>query len=205
MIVKQGIFGRIDNNCFLIVDEKTNKSALVDCTEYSDKMLDLIGDTDLEYILLTHGHYDHILGAKQVKEKYGAKLAVSKEDASKLVSSRESLAVFHGIIQDNIDADILLSDGDTVNLGDIEIKVISTPGHTKGSICFIAENYLFAGDTLFYLSCGRTDFPDGSDSEMLESLKRLKNLEGNFKVMTGHEEKTTLDFERKHNPYMRNL
>jgi glyoxylase-like metal-dependent hydrolase (beta-lactamase superfamily II) len=79
---------------------------------------------------------------------------------------------------------------------------MSTPGHTKGSVCYLAQNYLFTGDTLFYCSCGRTDFPSGSSDEMIESLQKLKLLEGDFKVMTGHDKQSTLEFERKNNPYM---
>ena len=191
------------NNCYLIVDEKTNKSALVDCTEYSQKMLDFIGDTDLQYVLLTHGHFDHIIGTKAVKEKFGAKVAISAEDEGMLSSGRLSLALFCGAEQNDVEADLILKDGEVITLGETEIKVISTPGHTKGSVCFIAGEYLFSGDTLFCMSCGRTDFPGGSVPEMMNSLRKLVLLEGNYKVMPGHEEQTTLDFERMNNPYMR--
>lgn len=196
-------FGNMNNNCSLIVDEKTNQSALVDCTEYSKKMEALIGDTDLKYILLTHGHFDHIIGTKEVKEKYGAKVVISREDESMLTSAKDSLAAFCGAVQNNVDADIVVSNNDVIELGDIKIKVMSTPGHTKGGVCFIAEDYIFAGDTLFKCECGRTDFPGGSGFEMQQSLYRLRDLEGDFKVVTGHDECTTLDFERKYNPYMK--
>ena len=205
MIVKHSVFGDMNNNCYLIVDEKTNKSALVDCTEFNQKMIDLIGETELKYILLTHGHFDHIIGAKEVKEKYSCKVAISAEDEAMLSSGRLSLAYFCGEPQNDVKADIIIKDGDVITLGETEIKVISTPGHTKGSVCFISGDYLFSGDTLFYCSYGRTDFPGGSDSEMLSSLKKLKNLDGNFKVMTGHDETSTLDFERENNPYMKLL
>jgi len=191
------------NNCYLIVDEKTNKSALVDCTEYSRKMLDLIGDTDLQYVLLTHGHFDHIIGTKEVKEKFGCKVAISKEDEGMLSSGRLSLAIFCGEPQNDVQADIIIKDGDVLTLGDTEIKVIATPGHTKGSVCFIAGDCLFSGDTLFCCSCGRTDFPGGSVEEMMKSLKKLCALDGDYKVLPGHEEASTLDFERKNNPYMK--
>ena len=191
------------NNCYLIIDEKTNKSALVDCTEYSEEMLGLIGNTELEYILLTHGHFDHIIGTKEVKEKFGCKVAISAEDAGMLTSGRLSLAVFCNAPQNDVEADLILKDGDSITLGETEIRVVSTPGHTKGSVCFIAEDYLFSGDTLFYCSCGRTDFPGGSVPEMLASLRKLSKLDGDYNVMPGHEEQTTLEFERRYNPYMK--
>lgn len=196
-------FGSMDNNCSLIIDEKTNQSALVDCNEFSQKMIDMIGDTDLRYILLTHGHFDHIIGVKSVKEKYGAQVVISKEDEPMLNSSKLSLAVFCDAPQNNVDADIIVKDGDEITLGEIKIKVMATPGHTSGSVCYIAENCIFSGDTLFYCSCGRTDFPSGSHEQMMSSLQKLKALDGDYKVYTGHNNLTTLDFERKNNPYMK--
>lgn len=196
-------FGSMDNNCSLIIDEKTNQSALVDCNEFSQKMIDMIGDTDLKYILLTHGHFDHIIGVKSVKEKYGAQVVISKEDEPMLNSSKLSLAVFCNAPQNNVDADIIVKDGDEITLGEIKIKVMATPGHTSGSVCYIAENCIFSGDTLFYCSCGRTDFPSGSREQMMSSIQKLKALDGDYKVYTGHNNLTTLDFERKNNPYMK--
>ena len=196
-------FGSMDNNCSLIIDEKTNQSALVDCNEFSQKMIDMIGDTDLKYILLTHGHFDHIIGVKSVKEKYGAQVVISKEDEPMLNSSKLSLAVFCNAPQNNVDANIIVKDGDEITLGEIKIKVMATPGHTSGSVCYIAENCIFSGDTLFYCSCGRTDFPSGSHEQMMSSLQKLKALDGDYKVYTGHNNLTTLDFERKNNPYMK--
>ncbi len=196
-------FGSMDNNCCLIIDEKTNQSALVDCTEFSQKMIDMIGDTDLRYILLTHGHFDHIIGAKSVKEKYGVKVVISKADEPMLSSAKLSLAAFCNAPQNNIEADVIVEDGDEITLGETKIKVMATPGHTSGSVCYIAEDCIFSGDTLFCCSCGRTDFPSGSSDEMMLSLQKLKALDGDYKVYTGHNDLTTLDFERKNNPYMK--
>ena len=196
-------FGSMDKNCSLIIDEKTNQSALVDCNEFSQKMIDMIGDTDLKYILLTHGHFDHIIGARDTKAKYGAKVVISSEDKPMLSSSKLSLAAFCNAPQNDVEADVVVADGDEITLGDTVIKVMSTPGHTLGSVCYIAENSIFSGDTLFYCSCGRTDFPSGSPEQMMSSLQKLKALDGDYKVYTGHNNLTTLDFERKNNPYMK--
>ena len=201
MRVKQGVFAPLSNNCYLITDESTGEAALVDCSVWNEDMQALIGDAELKYILLTHGHFDHIGGVKAVKEKYGAKVVISEQDAPMLSDPRLSMggSVFH---RGSISPDIIIREGDVITLGETEILAISTPGHTKGSLCYIADGCIFTGDTLFRCSCGRCDFPGGDEYEMLDSLRRLKALEGDFKVYPGHEALSTLEFERRNNPYM---
>lgn len=201
--IKTAVFGNLENNCYLLTDENSGKSALVDCTDSSEKMREFIKNAKLEYILLTHGHYDHIGGVADIKELTGAKVVISKEDEHMLSSSRGSLAAFCGLSQKNSAADIIVDDNDIITLGDTEIKVMSTPGHTKGSVCYICDNVMFSGDTLFFCSCGRTDFPGGDSSEMLNSLKKIASLSGNLTVYPGHDRATTLDFERANNPYIK--
>ncbi|MDE5996340.1 MAG: MBL fold metallo-hydrolase [Eubacterium sp.] len=200
--VKSVCLGELGNNCYLLTDVESGKSALVDCTEATDKMLSFLENADLEYILLTHGHYDHIGGVKEIKEKFNAKAVISEADAGMLSSSKLSLAAFCGGAHNNTSADILVKDGDVITLGNTEIKVMATPGHTKGGVCYIADDVIFTGDTLFCCSCGRTDFPGGSFREIKESLHRLASLDKNYKIYPGHEEFSTLDYEKQNNPYM---
>ncbi len=202
MKVSYKVFGDLDNNCYLLLDETTNKSALIDCTVADDRMRELIGDTDLQYILLTHGHFDHIGGVCDIKKEYGCKVVISSVDAPMLSSGKASLAAFCGAEQNDTEPDITVQDGDEIEVGTLKIKVLSTPGHTSGSVCYVVGDALFSGDTLFYCSCGRTDFPTGSSDDMIKSLKKLASLDGNYKVYTGHNQLSDLDFERKNNPYM---
>ena len=201
--VKYDVFGSLQNNCYLITDTATGKSALIDCTEDSEKMKDFIGPAQLEYILLTHGHFDHIGGVKAVKELTGAKGVISREDEPMLSSSKASLAAFTGAKKNHTDADVTVGDGDKIQLGESVITVLATPGHTRGGVCYLCSDKLFTGDTLFFCSCGRTDFPGGSSAQMLASLKKLADLPGNYTVYPGHDRISSLDFERSNNPYMK--
>lgn len=200
--------GIIDTNCYLVTDEVSGESVVIDPGAMSPGLKNALEDKNVKYILLTHGHYDHILGVAEAKRLTGAMVLISAEDAPCLYDGELSRAGLHfPEPQEHLTADRILKDGDIITLGKKEIKVMSTPGHTPGCVCYIFEddNLIFSGDTLFQLSIGRTDFKGGSMSQMLSSLSKLSKLQGEFAVFPGHGPATTLEFEKQNNPYMRNL
>lgn len=194
-------------NCYLAVNEDTNEGFLVDPGAYSKRQSDYIKENcgKLKYILLTHGHFDHISGVKQFRDEFSAKVVIHENDEGCLRDSLKSLGITQGLPSPKINADIIVSSGDKLSFGGKEIDVIHTPGHTKGGVCYKIDDILFTGDTLFKGTVGRTDFPGGSLEEIIDSLKKLNSLHGDYKIYPGHEGLTTLDFERANNPYMRGI
>ena len=212
MTVKKVDLGHeIFANCYVIIDEKTGESAIVDPAYFNEKIeaaFKEAGVGNLKYILLTHGHFDHILGVHGLKEATGAKVVIHKDDAEFLADPDKSLAAGNfPEPQIPVEADITVSDGDELFLGDELIRVISTPGHTMGSVCYALENdrVLITGDTLFCMTAGRTDFYGGNESMLIESLKRLIALDGDYRVLPGHNRETTLERERTRNWYIRRM
>lgn len=200
----------VDTNCFIVADEKTKEAVVIDPGEYTQKLVDTISQNELKikYILLTHGHYDHILGVSYLKDSTGAQVMIHQNDADCLVDEKESLMyrITPGI-QVPCKPDKVFQDGDVINFGDISLEVLYTPGHTKGSVCFVCEKErcIFTGDTIFYRTYGRTDLPGGSGEEMLMSLYRIYALRGDYTLYPGHGIMTTLEKERKNNRYMRKM
>ena len=197
----------LGTNCCYLVDEATGKAAVSDPGECS-KQLELQIEKDggkLEYVLLTHGHYDHICYAKQLADKYGAKVVTGSRNDIFLSDTYINGTREHRLPYKPFKADILLDDGDTFRLGETEIKYLYTPGHTSGCGIFIFDDIIIAGDLIFCESYGRTDLPTGDDHEMIKSLKRVKELEGDYTIIPGHGPLTSLEHERKYNPLMRRL
>ena len=194
--------GMVSTNCYLVYDEKLNKACLIDPACYDEKITNTISSKglSLEYIILTHGHFDHSLGANAFREATGAKIAVHRLETEYLENPNKSMTG-----GETISADILLDENDILTFGGISLKVIHTPGHTKGSCCFICESekIMFSGDTLFKGSIGRYDLYGGNYNILMKSLQKLKNIKENYKVYPGHGDSTTLDREIAGNPYLR--
>lgn len=205
MKVKRFILGPLSVNCYIIETESKNAAAIDIGGNYEEikSYLDLNG-LKLKKILLTHGHYDHFGGVADAVKDLGAEVMINGYDSHMLSSRTDSLADFISNGSFNPISEYKeISEGSEITLDELKFKVIETPGHTKGSVCYICNDYIFTGDTLFALSMGRTDFPGGNPSEMHRSLLRLAELKDDLNVCPGHNETTTLSFEKRNNPYLK--
>ena len=199
MEVKVLQVGPIGTNCYILEDEKARAAAIIDPGDEAGRILQVIEDdgVDVKYILLTHGHYDHTTAVPQLhKAVPQAEIYIHRADANGAGSQLFPLA---GQIPDLKFYD----EGDTLALGDMTIQVLHTPGHSKGSVTLKVGDVLFCGDTLFAGSCGRTDLAGGSYAEIMASLKKLGQLPGDYHVCPGHDVTSTLERERRSNPFLR--
>lgn len=199
--------GVIGTNCYIVVDD-SGDCVVIDPGAQKEKLLDflLVHHFKPKYILLTHGHFDHIGAVKSILDKNeNCKLAIGRNDAEQLSDSEKSLANSHMLDENEykMTPDLLLNEGDQLTVGTLKFSVIETPGHTKGGVCYLCEDLLFSGDTLFSGDVGRCDLYGGDFSAMQNSLKKLAALKGNYRVLPGHGPESTLDQERAQNPYMR--
>ena len=196
--------GALETNCYVVYDEASKACALVDPGAMPQVILDTLtkNDLTLQKILLTHAHFDHILAVHDVLEATGAQFVCPEADTWLL--SRDNMGQFRSLARSYVQdtPDILAGEGTAVTFGGLTAVYMSTPGHTPGSSVIRIGDCLFTGDTLFRHECGRCDLEGGDFSAMLRSLKRLSDLEGDYKVLPGHEGISTLDEERAANPYM---
>ena len=199
MQVKVLQVGPIGTNCYLLEDEQAHVAAVIDPGDEAGRILQVIKDdgVDVKYILLTHGHYDHTTAVPELHQALPqAEIYIHKADANGAGSRLFPLA---GQIPDLKFYD----EGDALTLGELTIQVLHTPGHSKGSVTLKVGDVLFCGDTLFAGSCGRTDLAGGSYEEIMASLKKLGQLPGDYHVCPGHDVTSTLERERRSNPFLR--
>lgn len=200
MTIKTFSVGYLQTNCYIITEENQSQAVIIDPGGGYDKITKYLNDNNkiASAVLLTHGHFDHCMAAKSLQEM-GAKVYIHEFD-EELLQKKHGLGRPFGISLPPIKADYLFKDNDQIKIGELEFKVIHTPGHSKGSSCFVIQNCIFSGDTLFFESYGRTDFEGGSFLDIKQSIDKLFMIEGDFNVYPGHMEQTTLNHEREYNP-----
>lgn len=206
MILKGIEVSNMAENCYIVGCEETKEAAVIDPGGNPRAVLKMLQEDNLiaRYIINTHGHSDHTGANRAVKAATGAKILIHAGDAKMLVSSDSNFSFLMGSKQTSPPADQLIKEGDIIKIGNtIELEVIHTPGHSPGGICLKTGKVLFAGDTLFHGSVGRTDFPGGSYEDLITSIKtKLLCLNDDVVVYPGHGPSTTIGFERRNNPFL---
>ena len=184
--------GMLQTNCYILAQEE--RCLVIDPGDEAEKVLAFLEQNGLtlEAVLLTHGHFDHVGAVKNLAAETDCRVFLCEADLA-LPGAMTAGPLYHTDFY---------SDGDSLTLAGMTFEVLHTPGHTPGSVCLRFGEHLFSGDTLFAGSCGRTDFPGSSPSDMYHSLKRLSQLEDNLKVYPGHGETTTIGEEKRYNPYL---
>lgn len=202
MIIKQFTLGQLENNVYLVMDEKTKKAVLIDATAVSPEIVQTVKElgAKVQYILLTHGHFDHVMGVNALKKVLNTEAVIHKDDLAVSDNVNEFTRLF-GLPDGEVPKyELFIKDGDIIPVGDMKIKVIHTPGHTEGGVCYLIDDKMFSGDTLFRESVGRTDLFGGSFEKLSDSIKnKLFKLNDNITVYPGHGPQTTIGHEKKYN------
>ena len=204
--MQQCVLGQVFTNCYFLKNKKTGELLIVDPGDYAEKVFQKVSLMQGKPvgILLTHGHFDHILAAEEIKKKYNIPIYACAKEEKTLQDPRINLTAFH-MSSYTLKADVYLTDLQVVELAGFSVQMIETPGHTLGSCCYYLkdEGVLFSGDTVFCGSVGRTDFPEGSTAAIVNSLHRLlEALPDDTEVYPGHDTSTTIGYEKRYNPFV---
>ena len=200
-IIKLKPLSVCDTNSYIVATNEGN-AVLIDAPADADYILK--HGLTLKKILLTHGHFDHVGAVADLVEKTGCKVYIHEMDQAKLSEDTDGLLInlFRVRGYKPFDKSIAITEDDIIKQDELEFDVLHTPGHTSGSVCYITGDVMFSGDTLFARSVGRTDMPDGNYSALMYSMEKIKDLGGNLRILPGHMCETSLDSERKYNPYL---
>ncbi|MDD3222651.1 MAG: MBL fold metallo-hydrolase [Clostridia bacterium] len=204
--IKMMVLGPVETNCYFLINEDTKEVLVIDPADRAQRIVEWINSEGLKpvAILLTHGHFDHIMAVDGLRKEYGIPMYASKDEVEVLAEPQLNVSTMMGSYV-SMKADELFADGEVLELAGIKLEVISTPGHTIGSVCFYIpeEKMLISGDCLFEASVGRTDFPTGSSRQLIDSIKtRLFVLPEDTSVFPGHGGTTSIAYEKTHNPFV---
>ena len=197
--------GPLEVNCYIIGCEKTNKAAVIDPGGHAQEILEKLKSHNLDVVMIinTHGHFDHIGGNGDLLEVTGAELIIHRDDRPLLDRATEHAAVFGLRAEPSPEPTRQLDGGETLQLGELLLEIIHTPGHSPGGMCILVEDCLFVGDTLFAGSIGRTDLPGGNHQQLILNIKeKLLPLPEDTKVYPGHGPMTTIGEEKLYNPFL---
>lgn len=206
MKVEQYCVGEVGTNCYFAINEETKELLVIDPGDSAGMLARKIRDGGWkpQAVLLTHGHFDHAMAAEELAGMFGVLVYAHEAEKETLEQPRLNVSAMVGR-RDVYHADVFVKDGEVLELAGMELKVLHTPGHTEGGCCYYLEKekVLFSGDTLFCQSVGRTDFPRGSMSQLVRSIKgKLMGLPDEVKVYPGHMSATSIGMERRMNPFL---
>lgn len=202
MQIKKIISWECDENCYLV--SEGNSGILIDPGVSGKDITDACKGINIEYIFLTHSHFDHVESVAEIKEKTGAKVIASQKCSENLGDNIKNVSYLFGEDKSFAPADIIVGDKEVIKTSFCDVKCIFTPGHTDGSVSFVIEGHVFTGDTIFRMSVGRWDLPTGNFSELENSVKeRIFTLPDNFTIHSGHGADSSVGFEKANNPYVK--
>ncbi|MDI6890714.1 MAG: MBL fold metallo-hydrolase [Thermodesulfovibrionales bacterium] len=201
--MKSLVVGPLEANCFIIADENTREALVIDPGDEPDRILDLITENNfkIKYIVCTHAHFDHVGAVPEIKKETGAKIVIHRDELDIYERTRDLAALWGYELDPLPEPDMFVSEGDKLEIGDLRLEVLHTPGHSPGGICLYGEGILITGDTLFAGSVGRTDFYGGDVEKLKKSFKRLMSLLDKVKVLPGHGPESTIGQERANNSF----
>ncbi|MBQ7876064.1 MAG: MBL fold metallo-hydrolase [Clostridia bacterium] len=201
MKIRKLVLGALGTNCYVLGDKNV---ALVDAAANADGIIKYLESENLvlEAILVTHGHFDHVMALSELREKTGAKVYMHKDDIPMLGSLEKSLGFMTGDTPNECEIDVVLSGGEEITFGDDKVSVMHTPGHSQGSVSYIGSGFVASGDLIFKESIGRYDFGSYC-SEMASIRKLLASIESDTVILPGHGEETTKAYELENNPYLK--
>ncbi|MBI4689176.1 MAG: MBL fold metallo-hydrolase [Nitrospirae bacterium] len=207
MLIKNLIVGPLEENCFIVADEGTKETMVIDPGDEPDRIIDAIreGNLKVKYIICTHTHFDHVGAVSDVRNETGAKIVIHKDDLEIYNAARDQAALWGYELEPLPEPDMFVDEGDKLQIGNLRFEVLHTPGHSPGGICLYGEDTIFTGDTLFAGAVGRTDFYGGDMGKLKRSFSRLISLPPDTKIFAGHGPSSTIKEEKESNFFIEEI